>query len=660
MKNGHKTKKIYEFDEFRLDASDGKLWRGGEQISLTHKAIDLLTLLVERRGETLTKNEIIENLWRDTYVDENNLAVTVSTLRKAFGEKASENRFIETVPRRGYRFVADVQEPESSFVIEKQTQTHITIEEIERDETDLAIDGRGSGQESGNRSVLFVAAAGLIIGLSLLAAYFFWKRDVVEKKQVQTALPGAVNFSSAAPTIAVLPFKNLNQDAADDFIAFGLTDALISKLAGIRGLAVRPTNMVLPLAGTGETPQAIGEKLKVETILQGTFQKDGERLRVSVQLVRAADNQILWSGNFNENARDLFKFQDAFAADIAQKLRLNVSSEDRARMSRGETANDEAYRTYLQGRYFFNKSTAPDIKRAIELFEQVERLDSRFALAYAARAEAYLQLAEASYADSPPIEYYKKAASAIDKALVLNPNLPEAQMSLGIIEGRYRWNTAEAENAYRRVLALNPNLPSAHHTLGWNLLRQSRFTEAESELRRAAELDPTSMAFVADIGYAAFFAEDYETALREFSQALEQNKSFAPARFQVWRALHHLGRYEEALGHISVIASFGGKNFPVTLHCQARNLAKMGRAGEAREIYNQLIERKQKGEYISPTLLALISADLGDANETFRWMEESMNAREEYVTFYSIAPEFKPYRDDARFKELISRIKPSS
>ncbi|HLM60510.1 MAG TPA: transcriptional regulator, partial [Pyrinomonadaceae bacterium] len=163
MKNGQEKRKTYEFDEFRLDISDGKLWRGNEQVSLTHKAVDLLTLLVERRGETLSKNEIIENLWRDTYVDENNLAVTVSTLRKAFGEKANDNRFIETVPRRGYRFVADVREPENDFVIERQTTTSITIEETEKDEVDLSLDNRILERRVRRQSILLAGVAVLIV-----------------------------------------------------------------------------------------------------------------------------------------------------------------------------------------------------------------------------------------------------------------------------------------------------------------------------------------------------------------------------------------------------------------------------------------------------------------------------------------------------------------
>lgn len=660
MKELQEKSKIYEFEDFRLDAYDGKLWRGTEQIALTHKAFDLLTLLIERRGEIVTKNEIIEMLWRDTFVDENNLAVTISTLRKAFGVTAADKTFIETVPRRGYRFNAAVRQPEDELIIEKQTQTHIVIKESDEPLATTTTELRLK-QKNENRSPFFaIVAAGLVIfGLVLGIAYFFRQPTRIEKPQAQIALPNVASVAPTAPAIAVLPFKNLSQDKADEFVALGLTDALIGRLSSVRGLSVRPTNMVLPFAATAETPQAIGEKLKVETLLQGTIQKDGARLRVSVQLIRAADNQILWSGNFNEKAKDLFKFQDAFATDIAEKMRLNVSSEELAQMNRGGTTNDEAYRTYLQGRYFYNKAAQPDVKRAVELFEKAERLDPNFAHASAARAAAYLMLAESSYADAEPVALLEKAASAIEKAVAVNPNLPEAQLIAGNLASRLNWNIKEAENAYRRVIAINPNLAAAHHHLGWNLIRQSRFSEAETAFRRAAELDPTSKSFAADIGYAAFFAEDYEMALREFSQALESNKTFAPAIFQVWRALHHLDRHEESLKQMITIESFGAKNLPITLHCQARSLAKMGRIDEAREIYNRLLERKQQGEYISPTLLALVSADLGDANDTFKWMEEAMTAREEYVTFYSIAPEFKQFRDDERFKELISRIKPA-
>lgn len=643
----HSSGKIYEFGEFRLDTSEQELRRGAEKITLTPKAVELLNLLIERRGQIISRDEIQEKLWRDTYVDENNLSVTISMLRRAFGVKASEKNFIETVSKRGYRFVADVAETNAELIVERQTRTHIKIQTIEDEKSNEA--KPLAAPKSVSARFLLIASAFCLV-LVAAGAIFYFSRG---------ANPKMHNYAAAQASpraIAVLPLKNLSEEA-DQSLSVGLTDALITKLGNVRGLVVRPTSAVLSQS-PGQTPPEIGERLKVELILEGTFQKDGERLRVSVQLIHATDNQILWAGSFNESAKDLFKFQDAFTAEISEKMRLNLSGEEQARLNHGKTDNAEAYRTYLQALYFYNKNTPADFKRAIELLERATQLDEKFALAHAAKAEVYMIFSESSLTDSPPIEFYKKASDAIEKALVLNPNLAEAQMISGNIQVKYKWNVAEAESSYRRALELNPGLAQAHNFLAWNLIRQSRFTEAESEFRRAAELDPTSLMNVAETGYAAFFAEDYETALREFSQALELNKNFPPARFNIWRALHHSSSYEEALEQMDAVEPIVGKNLPVLLMARARNLAKMGRAREAQEIYNRLVERKQKGEYISPALLANITADINDRDGTFRWLEECIEMREDYVTFLPIAPEYKQFRTDARFIELLDRIKP--
>lgn len=345
MENNRAGKKIYEFEGFRLDTREAELKRGAERLALTPKAVELLTILIERRGQTVGREEILNQLWQDTYVDESNLTVTVSMLRKVFGTRANDRRFIETVPKRGYRFNANVKEIGDEMVVERQTKTRVKIETIEDENAEGATAVKQLNRQMRRQSLALAGIAVFLVGAILI---FYFTRGANQKAQTVFA------DSNQPRTIAVLPLKNLSGDA-NETLSVGLSDALISKLGNVKSLVVRPTSAVLPFASNRETPQAVAEKLNVETILDGTIQQSGDRVRVSVQLVRAVDNQVLWAGNFNEQATDLFRFQDAFARQISDALPLQISGEERARLTRRETESRAAYDAYLKGRYFWNK-----------------------------------------------------------------------------------------------------------------------------------------------------------------------------------------------------------------------------------------------------------------------------------------------------------------
>ena len=385
MDTGSKPR-VYEFSGFRLDVDEHELWRGSEQVPVTHKAIELLKLLVEHRGTTVTKEEILEKLWPETYIDENNLAVTVSMLRKAFGERAFDRKFIETIPKRGYRFVADVKEP--SLLIEKHTLAEITVRE--------------PGPRKAMRQMLVIAVPILVLAVGAL--YFALNR-------VPTGTDGQADLPKPkVRTIAVLPLKDLS-GKHDDSVCIGLTDALITKLGALRGLAVRPTGAVLALTGT---PQEIGEKLRVESVLHGTIQRDGENIRVAVQLINVADNSVIWTSNFDDKYSDLFKIQDAFAAQIANNLSLTVSEDELARLARRDTNNSKAYEHYVKGRYFWNQRTKEAFVKAIDEYEQAIAIDPGYAHAHAGIADAYLLLGV--WGARPPREVMIKAKQAAAKA----------------------------------------------------------------------------------------------------------------------------------------------------------------------------------------------------------------------------------------------------
>jgi DNA-binding winged helix-turn-helix (wHTH) protein/TolB-like protein/Tfp pilus assembly protein PilF len=638
-------KQIYEFGVFCLDTGEKQLRRiSGEVLPLPPKAFDLLRFLVENNGRLLDKNELLDGVWADSFVEEGNLKLNVHTLRKVLDE--SGEKFIETIPRRGYRFNADVKSLKSNeLIVEKITHSKLVVEESDYSEKLPQL----AGQSKTKNYLRFSLLLTVIFAVGGLA-YFVFLRPKADASKIAA--------NNKLTTIAVLPFKNLTKDTKDDFLSVGLTDALITKLSSVNNLAVRPTSAVLPFAASQDTPQKIGENLKVETVLDGTIQRVNDRLRVSLQLINISTNQVLWAGNFDEDEQNLLKFQDAFSRNITDALRFKLSGEQQTELAHRDTENPEAYRLYLTARYFFSQNRGDSIVKAVELYEQAVKLDDRYALAYIGIGESYMTLGESAFGAIPPAEAYQKATAAVQKALAINPNLAEAYMILGNAQIKHEWNIEAGDSLYRKAIALNPNLARVHLLLAWNLMRQSRFEEAEVEMRRAAELNPTSLEIAAESGYPAFFAGDYNKAILLFGQAVEFDKNLISARLSLCRALQHAGRYDEAWKEVEAVEKNIGRGIPLIEMVRGRTLALQGKIAEAREIYDTLVSRKQKGEYISPLHLAILAADMNDREAVFGWLDESYKERNDYLLQLSYAPEFTRFHDDSRFQELLAKIKP--
>ena len=643
MENNRTDERIYEFEGFRLDASEHELKRGAARITLTPKAVELLTILIERRGQIVTREEILNNLWRDTYVDESNLTVTISMLRKAFGVKANDKHFIETVPKRGYRFNAEVRTLEE-LIVERQTRTHIKIQE-----TETADEAKNPLLEHLNRRVgrqsfalLAVVICIVVFGAGLT---FYLSRAA---NQTASALSADAN---APRSIAVLPLKNLSKDAADESLSVGLTDALISKLSNVKNLAVRPTRAVLPFASNQETLQTIGEKLQVETVLEGTIQREGERLRVSVQLIRASDNQILWAGNFDEATDNLFKFQDAFAANITDTLAFKLTDDERNRLVRRETDNAEAFQLYLKGRYFWNKRTGKDFQKAIEFFEQARTKDPNYALAYVGLADSYKLLTE--YNGMPAPEAYAKAREAATKAIELDPNSGEAHTSLAYTLAFYDWRWQEAENEFKRAIELNPNYATTRQWYSEYLVVVGRFDEAMSEIEKARQLDPTSLIIASDVAGHFYMARQFDRSIEQAKKVVERDDKFVYACAFLWIAQEQKGEIKAAAETIFKCAA---------LYTPPELVAEM-KTGYERGGWQELWRVQYKQSIALPMLAAfsdyhraIFALRIGDRDKTFDWLEKSLTARNRWIVNLKYDPQWDAIRGDSRFGEIVRRI----
>jgi DNA-binding winged helix-turn-helix (wHTH) protein/TolB-like protein len=442
----HQPKHIYEFGPFRLDVAERMLLRDGEAIPLQPKAFDLLLVLVEHHGHLLEKDELLQAVWPDTIVEEVNLANNVSVLRKALGEDGNGQRFIETVPRRGYRFVAPVREAQAGTV-EPGVAEIAQAPVVQQEAPVAAATGEQPVQSASRwakrRPALVVPLAVLLL-IGVVGAINSWS-----PKRQPTAP------SATIKSIAVLPFKPLAANERDEALELGMADTLITKLSNLRHLIVRPTSAVRRYTALDQDPLAAGREQKVDAVLESSFQRSGEKIRVTVRLVNVSDGSALWTYQCTEYCADIFAAQDAITEKVARALMPELTGKERTLLAKRYTDNFEAYQLYVKGRYFWDKRTGEGMKKSIECFEQAIRLDQNYALAYAGLATTYVTSAYREMV--PPAEANLKAETAARKALEIDEQLGQAHAALGVLHFYYReWSEGVREFQRTRRIRRSP------------------------------------------------------------------------------------------------------------------------------------------------------------------------------------------------------------
>ncbi|HKQ51527.1 MAG TPA: winged helix-turn-helix domain-containing protein, partial [Pyrinomonadaceae bacterium] len=490
--------KIYEFGPFRLDVPGHRLLRGGEEILLTPKVFDLLVLLAQNPGRLMEKERLLKALWPDSFVEEANLNVNVSALRRALGETPAAPQYIETVPRRGYRFIADVREPVDGAAGAEPVEENL-VEQATVEQTPARLRPR-------RRRVLRLAlpVAAVIILSAAVALYLWLSRPAADRE-------GLTNVR----TIAILPFKPLVGGTGDEALETGMADALITKLSNVPQVTVRPTSAVLRYAADGSDPLAAGRELKVDAVLDGRVQRAENRVRVTVQLLRVSDGKPLWAEGFDDYFTNIFAVQESISEKVVSALALKLNPTERQSLARRYTENTEAYQLYLQARYFYFKY---EFQKALDFYRAAVAKDPEYPLAYAGLAEDYVALAVTT-ADRQAMR--DKAVEAANKALSLDPNLAEAYDALGWLKFLADWDWAGAEVAIRRAIELNPNDPDAHSNYAALLSVLGRHDEAQREAERALQLDPTSSEVNFTYAHILFMGRRYDEALAQGERAYE-------------------------------------------------------------------------------------------------------------------------------------------
>ena len=614
-------KHLYAFDRFVLDPEERRLLRDGEAVALTPKCFDLLVVLVQNSGHLLAKSDLLERVWPGQFVEEGNLSFNISELRKALGEREDGQQYIETVRKKGFRFVANVEERMGSGVA-------------------VAVRPPPAPRSRRRAVVAIVLAAAALVAL---VAYLARRR-------------GAVPPPGERPrTLAVLPFKPLAANARDEPLEMGICNSLVTRLSSIDELVVRPTSAVVEYNRMGQDPLAAGRALGVDVLLDGYIQRSQAKIRVTVRLLRTADGKSLWSGEFNESFTDIFAVEDSISRQIVEALNLKLSGAEQRAVTKHGTESVEAYELYVKGLYLQEKRTPAEIEKSIDYFRAATAKDPRYALAFAAIANSYVILAVR--ADMRPRDSYANAKTAAMRAVQLDDRTAEAHSSLGYVKAWYDWDFAGAEREFRRAFELSANAPMTYQQYASFLLSAGRLDEAVSQITRAQHLDPVSLPTEVQAARIYFFKHDYDRATAECRKIIDVDPEFAGAHQFLGRIYAQQRLYPQALRELERARS--RVDNAEVLSLIGYTYAVSGRRNEATAVLDELRTWSAR-KYVSPYHFALVYAGLGASADAFQWLEKAYEEREGRLTILGDAPEFSSLRPDPRFQDLVRRIRSSN
>jgi TolB-like protein/DNA-binding winged helix-turn-helix (wHTH) protein len=619
------TPRLYEFGPFRLDPAERKLLRGNEIVALTPKAFDTLVLLVRNSGHLMEKEELIGILWPNTFVEEGSLSNSIFLLRKALGEDPA---FIETVPRRGYRFTGAVRQfpPASPAPLEK------TPDVVAPDITSLSTKVPPLWR---SRSAVGIAAFALLA--SLTAAGWYYK----------FAARG-----ESIDSLAVLPFVNADGDPNTEYLSDGITESLINSLSQLPNLKVMSRDSTFRYKGKETDAQTIGRELGVRAIFKGRVTQRGDTLNISTELIDTRDSSHIWGQQYDQKLADMVVLREEIAKEMASALRLRLTGAEEKRLAKSYTANPEAYQDNLKGRYWRNKSTGEGFDKGIEYFQQAIAKDPNYALAYSGLADCYSSRGGSGL--GPFEEDYLRAKDAALKAVELDDTLAEAHSSLALVKSAYDWDWLGADREIRRVIELNPSDGGAHRLRAEVLWQTGRLNEAIAETNLILDLDPLSLDSNSTLGLEFFLARQYDQAIAQEGKVLELDPNFIDAYYFRGMAYIQKSMGREAMEEFDKGAAISPNNTEA-LTGLGYGYGMTGRKVEAQRVLDKLNELS-KHQYVSPVWRAKIYAGLKQKGKAFEWLERAYQDRSIVsVGLIKTNPMFDPLRSDSRFAEILRR-----
>jgi DNA-binding winged helix-turn-helix (wHTH) protein/TolB-like protein len=636
MSNGINNLRM--FGKFRLDAERKVLWIENEPVNLPLKEIELLCVLTENCGQVVTKDELLNQVWAGSFVEESNLSRHIYLLRKTFEELGESADLIQTVPRRGYRFTGEINYPyNSNLIVEKHILTRTLVEEIPENLKPVSPEKDQNQLKSGARNRYLFLTGGILLTLSVLVSIWYLRSNPT------------VIVKSPVKTITILPFQSLNDKEEERILGLGITESLVSRLGSLEQIIVRPMNSVKQISEHETDPLEIGRKSKADAILTGSFQSVSGRFRMNVRLLRVSDGSQIWAENFDEKETDIFKLQDSLSAQTAKYLIDRLSPREEQKLAARPTENFDAYKLYLRGRNSWAKRTPEGFWESIRSFQAAIDIDPAFALAYAGLADSYVLLND--YNAAPPDEAYPKAKAAAQKALEINPNLVEPRTTIAYVLANYDWNYPAAEREYRWVIEQNPNYATAHQWYGEMLYTTKRFAESEIELKRAAELDPLAPIIQCELGVLRYYEGKYDETISLNGKIRQVFPDFPSSYLFTSWAYERKQMNNEAFAEEIVFWKLQGVDEPILKEME-RAFRTEGYTAYMHEIAKMLEKAAQSGHLFHDYRLVHIYGRLRDREKTLEWLEKGIKNHSSGINKVPLDSNFDFLRNDERFQTL--------
>jgi TolB-like protein/DNA-binding winged helix-turn-helix (wHTH) protein len=635
-----RAKHCYEFGPFRLDPNERVLFRQGTLVSLSPKVLEILMVLVRNGGHIVQKDQLMAEVWPDAFVEEANLNVGVSSLRKALGDTPEGHAYIETIPRRGYRFVAaisEIAEEPVEVIVQRRTRTRIVQEEEVCSDEPQAIPAPALPAPERRDGKLIQFGMPLAAATALATAAYFM---MMIKPRAPAAAPKPHRIM-----MAVLPFVNLSGDPQQEYYSDGMTEELITVLGGInpRQLGVIARTSVMVYKGSSKSVAQIGKELGVDYVLEGSVERAAHRIRITAQLIQASDQTHLWAATYDRNAKDILTYENEAANAIAAQIQIRFQPNARSHLAGARSLNPDAYEAYLKGRFYWNKRNEESYTKARSYFNEAIREDPGFAAAYAGLAD--------SYVGDP------RAMPIARKALELDQNLAEAHASLAFLIYVNEWDFVGAEAELKRAIELDPNYVTGHHWYAYLLAQTGHPEQAIPEITIARQLDPLSVVVNTDAGMILYWARRNDEAIVQLHKALELDPNFDWAHFWLGRAYEQKGLYDKAIAHFEK-----ARDAPGSLMDKTAALGHVYAAQGRRERAMQVIEslrRESARQFVSTVNLAEIYTALGRQDEAFRELDAACKSRNNWLLTIRVEPNFDPLRADPRWLDLLQRTQVS-
>ena len=601
----------------------------------------LLELLLEHPGEVVTREELRGRIWpNESFGDfDQALNIAIGKLRSALGDSAENPRFIETLPKRGYRFIADVSLLDADAGPKMPESVSGDFPALEPGHAPQGA-GLADAPKRGlwlTGRVIGALAFVIIISLPILTVWLFRSRG-----------PAPAGIRS----LAVLPLENLSGDASQNYFADGMTDELITDLAQISALKVISRTSVMVYKGARKPLPQIARELNVDAVVEGTVLRSGDQVRITAQLIEASTDKHLWSQSYEGELRDTLALQNRVASAIADQIRVNLTPREQAALRSAKAVNPEAYQSYLKGRYFWNKRTADGLKAALAYFNQAIEEDPKCAQAYSGLADTYALLGDWQYGVMSFEEALPKAKAAAIKALELDSSLSEAHTSLGYSLRAFDWDFEGAGKEFQRAIELNSGYATAHHWNAMNLGLLGRPKEALVEMRKAENLDPLSLIINADLAEFLLFTHSYDESVEQGRKIVEMDSTFAIGHKQLGDAYLLKQMDKEAVAELQTAVRLSGGS-PICVADLARAYVASGKMNEAVKLLNDL-KKNSNASFTNAPHIAMIYASMGDNDQAMHWLERAY--KERFNPSILLRSGFDPLRSDPRFKDLMRRI----